>query len=153
MTNQKGDLLERWRALEFSGDCREMIAFTINKLLQRQYDNQQFIFESAHASYDIQHFESLVEKYHMSDLSIIHLVHDDYSVDQLLGKIRDNDDVADWTYHKSNDELRYKLNFALRANKNFRDYLILNDKQFFATSIQREATFNRICNSVLEGVY
>lgn len=149
-SKNEGDILERWRELEFSDQCRDMIAYAINKLSQPQYSRQKFIFESAHAGYDLKHFESLLKKYKISNLCIVQLVHDTkLTPENLLEKIRSNDSNKDWTFSKSNEELLYKLNCALQANKRAKEYCFKNGREFYVTTNDREDTFESIQKTLL----
>ncbi|WP_348922164.1 hypothetical protein [Enterococcus rotai] len=147
----EGNALERWRELEFSNQCREMIAYAINKLSQPQSSGQKFIFESAHASYDLNHFENLLKKHKISNLCIIQLVHDTkLTPEGLLHKIRSNDSSKDWTFSKPSDELLYKLDCALEANKRVKEYCFKEGREFYVTTDDREDVFDSVKDDLLK---
>lgn len=141
--------LEKWKELEFSHTCREMIAYTINKLSKKQYENEFFIFESAHAIYDPKHFGKLLEDYQIKDLIVIHLLHDpSYSPEKLLQLVRINDNESDWTFYKDTEELMYKFDCGLHENSAAYQYFLDFNQPYYVTSENRMAVFHKILNEI-----
>lgn len=142
---------EKWKELEFSDTCREMIAYTIKKLSKKQYEKQNFIFESAHAIYDPRHFDQIIKEYQLNKLMMINLLHDtEYTTQELIQQVRINDNEADWTFHKSSDELQYKFDCALQANKDALHYFEKNNRMYHVTSYNREQVFESILNDTCD---
>lgn len=143
----------KWKELEFSDTCREMIAYSIRKLSKKQYENQNFIFESAHASYDPEHFNQLIEKYQLKNLKIIYLMHDtEYTTEKLIQQVRDNDCEADWTFHKDKRELLYKFTCALQANSAALRYFKESNQMYYVTSYNRSHVFDEILKTVKDQI-
>lgn len=93
-------------------------------------------------------FEEIFKSFDRDDFIIIGLKYSDISRNDLLKKIRENDDEFEWTFHDSDEDLLIKLDYFLEKNKDFINMYDKYNIKSYCTTDNRDEVFNQILSDI-----